>query len=86
MQITTNLSQIIWASIEKLSPESLEELVNFIDYLNYKNQHETLTIKTSTISPTESDFIIEEILTEVNNSLPSLSDYAVSRGSIYNVI
>ena len=35
------------------------------------------------ITPEESEQIIEEILTEVGDSIPSLSDYAVSRAGIY---
>ena len=86
-------SEEILSSIQSLPQESLGELVNFIEYLQFKNSskpnqdtqnisavEENLTTK---ITPEKSEQIIEEILTEVGDSIPSLSDYAVSRAGIY---
>jgi hypothetical protein len=84
----------ILSSIEKLPEDSLGELVNFIEYLQYKNSlkpnqdNQNISAKevnrTTKITPEESEQIIEEILTEVGDSIPSLSDYAVSRAGIYS--
>ena len=84
----------ILSSIQKLPEESLGELVNFIEYLQFKNspkqnsdnqnipaEEENSITK---ITPEESEQIIEEILTKVGDSIPSLSDYAVSRAGIYS--
>ncbi|MDJ0716194.1 MAG: hypothetical protein QNJ54_18520 [Prochloraceae cyanobacterium] len=79
--------------IQNLPQESLRELAIFLEYLQYKNslkknqdnktiQEPEIEAKT-TITASESEKIIEEMLREVSNSLPSLSDYAVSRASIY---
>ncbi len=83
----------ILLSIQNLPQDSLGELVNFIEYLQFKNsskQHqgnqnirEAEVNLTTKITPEESEQIIEEILTEVGDSIPSLSDYAVSRAGIY---
>jgi hypothetical protein len=83
----------ILSSIEKLPEDSLGELVNFIEYLQYKNSlklnqdNQNISAKevnrATKITPEESEQIIEEILTEVGDSIPSLSDYAVSRDGIY---
>ena len=83
----------IFSSIQNLSQDSLGELVNFIEYLQFKNsleqnqdshnlQESQLNIETK-ITPEESEQIIEEILTEVGDSIPSLSDYAITRAGIY---
>ena len=86
-------SEKILSSIQKLPEESLGELVNFIEYLQFKNSskanqddrnHSVAGISSTTkITPEESEQIIEEILTEVGDSIPSLSDYAVNRAGIY---
>lgn len=86
----------ILLSIQKLSEESLVELVNFIEYLQYKNSSKqsqdyqkfqapegNLTTKTK-ITPEESERIIEEILMEIGDSIPSLSNHAISRAGIYS--
>ena len=83
----------ILSSIQSLPQESLGELVNFIEYLQFKNSskpnQDTQNISakevnlTTKITPEESEQIIEEILTEVGDSIPSLDDYAVSRAGIY---
>jgi hypothetical protein len=83
----------ILSSIQKLPEESLGELVNFIEYLQYKNSfklnqdNQNISLKevnrTTKITSEESEQIIEEILTEVGDSISSLSDYAVSRAGIY---
>lgn len=93
MSKTKYIPEEIFSSIQSLPEESLGELVNFIEYLQFKNSSKTnqdnqnfsaagdnLTTK---ITPEESEQIIEEILTEVGDSIPSLSDYAVSRAGIY---
>ncbi|MGL4882194.1 MAG: DUF2281 domain-containing protein [Waterburya sp.] len=83
----------ILSFIQKLPPDSLEELVHFIEYLQFKNrskpyqdnqnsQKSQINLETK-LTPEESEQIIEEILTEVGDSTPSLSDYAVSRAGIY---
>ena len=83
----------IFSSIQKLPEESLGELVNFIEYLQFKNnlkknrdsepiQEQEIEAKTK-ITAEESEELIEEILIEVGDSIPSLSDYAVSRAGIY---
>ena len=83
----------ILSSIEKLPQESLGELVNFIKYLQDKNhrknqgdsqsiQEEEMEVKTQ-ITASESEDLIEQILTEVGEDIPSLSDYVVSRTGIY---
>lgn len=79
----------IFSSIQKLPEESLGELVNFIEYLQFKNnrdsepiQEQEIEAKTK-ITAEESKELIEEILIEVGDSIPSLSDYAVSRAGIY---
>ena len=84
----------ILLSIQNLPQESLGELVNFIEYLQYKNRlkknRDSKTIREQeieadiTITSEESEEITEEMLREVSNSLPSLSDYAVSRAGIYS--
>jgi hypothetical protein len=83
----------ILSSIQKLPEDFLGELVNFIEYLQYKNSlqpnqdNQNISAKevnrTTKITPEESEQIIEEILTEVGDSIPSLSDYAISRAGIY---
>lgn len=83
----------ILSSIQSLPQESLGELVNFIEYLQFKNSskpnkdNQNIPAKevniTTKITPSESEQIIEEILTEVGDSISSLSDYAVSRAGIY---
>lgn len=73
----------IWLSIQNLSPESLAELVNFIDYLHYKNKPQQQDEETNFMTSQESDLIIQEILTEMGGNISSLSDYAVSRAGIY---
>jgi hypothetical protein len=83
----------ILSSIQKLPEDFLGELVNFIEYLQYKNSlqpnqdNQNISAKevnrTTKITPEESEQIIEEILTEVGDSIPCLSDYAISRASIY---
>lgn len=83
----------ILSSIQKLPESSLGELVNFIEYLQFKNSdhnnRESLNITVTQTKPKteitlqQSEEIIEEILTEVGDSVPSLSDYAVSRAGIY---
>ncbi len=77
----------ILLSIQKLPQDSLGELVNFIEYLQYKNSltsnRERQNIQEEKITSEESEQIIEEILTEVGEDIPSLSDYAVSRAGIY---
>ena len=73
-------SEEILSSIQSLPQESLGELVNFIEYLQFKNSskpnqdtqnisavEENLTTK---ITPEKSEQIIEEILTEVGDSIP----------------
>lgn len=87
-------SEEILSSIQKLPEESLGELVNFIEYLQYKNSSKPNQVKqniaakegnlTTKVTPEESEQIIEEILIEVGDSIPSLSDYAVSRAGIYS--
>lgn len=73
----------ILSLIQSLPQDSLGELVNFIGYLQFKNSS-AQEVKISTkITSEESEQIIEEILTEVGDSIPSLSDYAVSRAGIY---
>ncbi|MGL5793426.1 MAG: DUF2281 domain-containing protein [Waterburya sp.] len=83
----------ILSFIQNLPPDSLEELVNFIEYLQFKNrfkpnqdnqnsQNSQINLETK-LTPEESEQIIEEILTEVGDLIPSLSDYAVSRAGIY---
>lgn len=84
----------ILSSIQKLPDESLGELVNFIEDLQFKNSskpnqdNQNISVAkvniTTKITPEESELIIEEILTEVGDSIPSLSDYAVSRAGIYS--
>ena len=78
-----NTSETIIKSIEKLPPESLLELAQFIDYLQYKNQQQTLTNK-QPITLEDSEQLTEELLQEIGNNLPNLSDYAVSRAGIYD--
>jgi hypothetical protein len=83
----------ILLSIQKLPQDSLGELVNFIEYLQFKNSskpnqdnqnyQEAEVNLTTKITSEESEQIIEEILTEVGEEIPSLSDYAVSRAGIY---
>ena len=73
-------SEEILSSIQNLPEEYLGELVNFIEYLQHKNSskanqdtqnisavEENLTTK---ITPEKSEQIIEEILTEVGDSIP----------------
>lgn len=87
------LQTAVLLSIKKLPQDSLGELVNFIEYLQFKNRSESnqdhqnykeaevnLTTK---ITSEESEQVIEEILTEVGEEIPSLSDYAISRAGIY---
>ncbi|WP_036489745.1 DUF2281 domain-containing protein [Myxosarcina sp. GI1] len=87
-------SEEILSSIQSLPEESLGELVNFIEYLQYKNSSKANqdnqifslagdNLKTK-ITSEESEQIIEEILIEVGDSIPSLDDYAVSRAGIYS--
>jgi hypothetical protein len=77
----------ILLSIQKLPQDSLGELVNFIEYLQYKNsltpKRDHQNIQEEKITSEESEQIIEEILTEVGEDIPSLSDLAVSRAGIY---
>lgn len=80
----------ILLSIQNLPQESLGELVNFIEYLQYKNSlkknrdSQTVREQEITITVEESEELIEQMLTEIGDSLPSLSDYAVSRAGIYS--
>ncbi len=84
----------ILSSIQSLPQESLDELVNFIEYLKFKNssqqnqdyqKFQAKEVNTTTkITPEESEQIIEKILTEVSDSIPSLSDYAISRYGVYS--
>lgn len=93
MSKTKYIRSEILSSIQNLPQESLGELVNFIDYLKFKNSskpnqdNQNIPAKegnlTTKITPEENEQIIEEILTEVGDSIPSLSDYAVSRAGIY---
>lgn len=93
MSKTKYIRSEIFSSIQNLPQESLEELVNFIEYLKFKNSpkpnqdnqnHLVEGVNSTTkITLEESEEIIEEILTEVGDSIPSLSDYAVSRAGIY---
>lgn len=83
METATNIPAKVWISIQKLPPESLKELIDFIEDLNQKNISETQVPDNSTITSDESDRIIEEIFTEISDSLPYLSDYAMSRAGIY---
>jgi len=83
----------ILLSIQNLPQESLGELVDFIEYLQYKNSlkknrdsqtYGEQEIETEiTITAAESEELIEQMLTEIGDSLPNLSDYAVSRAGIY---
>ena len=79
----------ILLSIQNLPQESLGELVNFIEYLQYKNSlkknrdSQTVREQEITITAEESEELIEQMLTEIGDSLPSLSEYVVSRASIY---
>ena len=78
---TYNKDKII-KCLEKLPQESLLELAQFIEYLQDKNQRpsqenrELLTLE-------QSEQLTEELLAEIGDNLPSLSDYAVSRAGIY---
>ena len=80
----------ILLSIQNLPQESLGELVYFIEYLQYKNSlkknrdSQTVREQEITITVEESEELIEQMLTEIGDSLPSLSDYAVSRAGIYS--
>ena len=84
----------ILLSIQNLPQESLGELVDFIEYLQYKNSlkknrdsktyEEQEIFAEITITAEESEEVTEEMLREVSNSLTSLSDYAVSRAGIYS--
>ena len=80
----------ILLSIQNLPQESLGELVDFIEYLQYKNRlkknrdSQTVREQEITITVEESEELIEQMLTEIGDSLPSLSDYAVSRAGIYS--
>jgi hypothetical protein len=87
------LTEEILFSIQKLPPDSVGELLNFLEYLQFKNssqsnqnsqnlQQSQKKLETK-ITPEQSEQIIEEILTEIGEDLPSLSDYAVSRAGIY---
>ncbi len=83
----------ILLSIQNLPQESLGELVNFLEYLQYKNSlkknqssqnvQEKEIQAEITITASESEMMIEEMLREISDCLPSLSDYAVSRAGIY---
>ena len=74
----------ILKSIQKLPEESLGELVNFIEYLKFKSSSkQKQNVKENKMTLEESEQILEEILTEVGESIPSLSDHAVSRAGIY---
>jgi hypothetical protein len=83
----------ILLSIQSLPQESLRELTSFIEYLQYKNRSKknqtNHTIKVqqiaekTIINPAESEELIEEMLEVIGNSIPALSDYAVSRAGIY---
>jgi len=94
MSSSEAIPEEILLSIQNLPQESLGELVDFIEYLQYKNSlkknrasktYEEQEIKAEiTITASESEELIEQMLTEVGDSLPSLSDYAVSRAGIYD--
>ena len=83
----------ILSSIQNLPQESLRELANFIEYLQYKNSltknrdlqniHGQKIDAKTTITPETTEELIEEMLREIGDSIPSLSDYAVSRAGIY---
>lgn len=83
----------ILLSIQNLPQESLTELANFLEYLQYKNSlkknRDSKNIREQeieaeiTITASESEELIEQMLTEIGDSLPSLSEYVVSRASIY---
>ncbi len=74
----------ILSSIQKLPEESLGELVSFIEYLRFKSSSkQNQNVKENKMTLEESEQILEEILTEVDDLIPSLSNYAVSRAGIY---
>lgn len=74
----------ILLSIQKLPEESLRELVGFIEYLKFKSSFkQKQNVKENKMTLEESEQILEEILTEVGESIPSISDYAISRTGIY---
>lgn len=87
MNMTTDtIKERINATLEQLNSEELTLVENLLlqitSYLKV-NKTPIEGIETSTLTPTESDSLIEQILTEVGEFPPSLSDYAVSRASIY---
>lgn len=94
MSKTKYIPEEIFSSIQNLPQESLGELVNFIEYLKFKNSpkpnqdnqnHLVEGVNsTTTITLEENEQIIEQILTEVGDSIPSLSERAVSRAGIYS--
>jgi hypothetical protein len=82
MNTLTYDTETIIKSIKKLPQESLLELAQFINYLAYKNQQKILTNQ-QPISLEETEKLTEELLAEIGDELPYLSDYAVSREGIY---
>ena len=94
MSKTKYNSEEILSSIQSLPEESLGELVNFIEYLQFKNSlgrnknnqniQKTKNNREIKITAEKSEQIIEKILIEVGDLIPSLSDYAVSRTGIYS--
>ena len=82
MNTTTYSKDKIIKCLEKLPQQSLLELAQFIEYLQYKNQRQSLKNREQ-ITLEQSEQLTEELLAEIGENLPSLSDYAVSRAGIY---
>ena len=74
--------ETIIKSLERLPQESLLELAKFIEYLEFKYQGQD-SINQQQITLQESEQLTDELLKEMGDNLPSLSDYAVSRAGIY---
>ena len=84
--ITKTIKKRINATLDQLNSEELtlvENLLSQITSYLKVNKTQVEEIETSTLTPTESDSLIEQMLTEVGEFAPTLSDYAVSRAGIY---